>query len=267
MSNNQSFNDSNSFIPGILNLRKNGFYLTVIFMLVFALIGLAVGSFFNFQYEAEAVLITNLELVEDTNITELMVYTQLELVRQLMFHPDITDEVLQVEHDAGNPISLEQLVKKSVIERRLTSTLIKVRDTDPLIAARIATTWAEVAFERLTEAYEHALLVSEAKWILTSTEQCLTDEKVFATAFCESLSIEEVEDKTNAAQETILAESPYALGLTKDLHISQYQPAAVPSDPVQGRRGNMALTGALVGLVLSLIYFELPHKASPIEVG
>lgn len=267
MSNSQSFNDSNSFIPGILNLRKNGFYLTVAFMLLFALIGLAVRSFFSFQYEAEAVLITNLELVEDTNITELMVYTQLELVRQLMFHPDITAEVLRVEHEAGNLITLEQLGNKSVIERRLTSTLIKVRDTDPLIAARIATTWAEAAFERLTEAYEHALLVSEAKWVLTSTEQCLTDEKLFTTAFCESLTLEEVEEKTNTAHEIILAESPYALGLTKDLQISQYQPAGIPSEPVQGRRGNMALTGALFGLVLSLIYHELPHKKSATEVG
>lgn len=258
MTQNRHSNDQNFFIPAFLSVRKNQYLVTAGLMILFALLGLVAGSFVNFPYEAEAVLITNLELVEDTNVTELMVYTQLELVRQLMFHPDITDHVLLVEQEAGNPITLHELKDKSVIERRLTSTLIKVRDTDPQIAARIATTWAEAAYKRLSEAYEHAVLVSEAKWVITSTEQCLTDKKVFTTAFCQSLTLDAVEEKTNTAQQIILAESPYSLGLTKDLQISQYQPAAIPTEPIQGGQANLMLIGALIGLVASLILYELP---------
>jgi len=259
--------DNHHFVPAFLSMKKNQYLITAGFMIFFALIGLFASFFVRFQYEAEAVLVTNLELVEDTNITELMVYSQLELVRQFMFHPDITNAVLEVERDAGHTISLEQLKSISVIERRQNSTIVKIRSTDPEIAARIATTWVKSAYDRLSEAYKHALLVSEAQWVITSTEKCLMDEKVTTTSFCESLSLEEVESKTEDAQQIILAESPYALGLTKDIQISQYQPAAIPSKPLQGSRGNMVLVGALIGLVLSMIFFELSADSSRQEAG
>jgi len=259
--------DPHHFVPAILSMRKNQYLITAGFMLFFALLGLFASFFVRYQYEVEATLVTNFELVEDTNITELMVYSQLELVRQLMFHPDITNQVLEVEHKAGNMISLDQLENISTIERRLNSTLVKVRTDNPEIAARIASTWVKSAYERLSEAYDHALLVSEAKWVITSIENCLKDEKVYTTAFCESLSLEVVEAKTKEAQEIILAESPYALGLTKEIQISQYQPAAIPSKPIQGSRGNMMLVGALIGLILSMIFYELPISHLEQEVG
>ncbi len=267
MTKNQHQTDQTTFIPAFLSFRKNQYLITACFMIFFALIGFVAGFFVPFQYEAEATLVTNLELVEDTNITELMVYSQLEIVRQLMFHPDITDQVLENEKLAGNPISLDQLTKMSIIERRLSTTLIKVRGKDPQVAARIATSWAQAAYDRLTEAYEHALLVSEAKWVITSTEKCLEDEKVFTTTFCENLTLEGIESQTKDAQAVIIAESPFALGLTKDIQISQYKPAAIPSTPVQGGRGNMVLIGAMIGLVISLIVFELPIFDSKQEAG
>lgn len=258
MSQKQTLIDPNNFVPGFLKLKKNHYLLTFGLMIVFSFIGFIVGNFYTFQYEAESVLITNLELVEDTNITEIMVDSQLELVRQLMYHSDITDSVLLAEEKAGNPINLDQLKKMSVIERRLNSTLIKIRNYDPQIAARIANTWVEAAYERLTIAYEHALLVSEAKWMLTSIEDCLTDEKLFETPFCESLTPEIVDSYTEKAQATILAESAASLGLTKDLQISQFQLASMPSEPIQGNKANLMLLGALFGLVLSMILYELP---------
>jgi len=227
-------------------------------MILFALIGLILSFFYKFQYEAESVLITNLELVENTNITEIMVDSQLELIRQLLYHSDITDSVILVEERAGNPITLDQLKQKSVIERRLNSTLIKVRDEDPQIAARIANSWVKAAYEKLSEAYKHALLVSEAKWMLTSIEDCLTDETLFETAFCKNLTPEKVILYTDQAQATILKESASSLGLTKDLQISQYQLASIPSEPIQGKKANLMLIGTLVGLVLSMIMYELP---------
>ncbi len=258
MSDNQRINNQNYFVPGFLNLKKNQYLITVGFMIFFAFIGFAFGSIYKFQYEAESVLITNIEIVADANITEIMVDSQLELVRQLMYHPDITDTVILVEKNAGNPITLDQLKKKSVIERRLNSTIIKVRDYDPQIAARIANSWAEAAFDKLSEAYEHALLVSEAKWLLTSIEDCLSDETLFETGFCDSLSPEIVEVYTKNAQEIILKESGYSLGLTKEIQISQFQPCSVPSEPIPGIKANIVLSGALVGLILSMIFYELP---------
>jgi len=258
-------NDDVFFKPAIFNLKKNQFLLVSFVMILCALVGF-IGSFLiKPNYEAKSVLVTNFELVEGANITELMVFSQLEIVRQIMLHPDITDEVIRLEQEAGNEISLDELKQMSVIEGRLNSTIVKIRSAEPEVAARIATNWVEVAYERLSEAYEHALLVSEAKWVLTSSEKCLTDEKVFDTAFCETLSLDSLEKQTEEAQAVILAEGPKSLGLTKEIQISQFQPASIPTKPIQGSRANFMLIGALAGLVLSMIALEMPRNSKKVN--
>ena len=257
--------EENTFVPAIFKLKKNQYLLISLMMIFFALLGLLGSFLIKPNYEAKSVLVTNFELVEDANITEIMVYSQLEIVRQIMLHPDITDVVIRLEQEAGNPISLEELKQMSVIEGRLNSTLVKIRSAEPEVAARIATNWVEVAYNRLSEAYEHALLVSEAKWVLTSSEKCLTDEKVFDTAFCETLSLDSLEKQTDKAQAVILAEGPKSLGLTKEIQISQFQPASIPTKPIQGGKANFMLIGALIGLVLSMITFEMPRNSKKVK--
>ena len=70
---------------------------------------------------------------------------------------------------------------------------------------------------------------------------------------------------TDDAHEVILTEAPKALGLTRELQISQFQPASVPDKPIQGARGNLMLAGALIGLLLSFIVFELPVFKTQVE--
>ena len=258
MSQKTSDNHQNYFVPGFLQMRKNHYLVIFSLMLIFAIVGLLVSFVLKPKYEAESFLITNLNLVQGTNVTEIMVDSQLELIGQLMYHPDITAEILTLEKSASNPMTLADLKKNSFIERRLMTTVIKVRDTDPEIATRIASNWVEIAYDRLNLAYSHALLVSEAQWIITSIEDCQTDPLVVETGFCQNLTPKEVNNLTDDAHEVILAEAPHALGLTKDLLISQYQPAAVPTVPIQGARSNLILAGAMIGLMLSLILFELP---------
>lgn len=246
------------FIPGFLKMRKHQYLVVFLLMILGSLAGLLVSFVSPPMYEAKSYLITNLELVQDTNITEIMIDSQLELIGQIIYHPDITDAVLSLEMEAGNTYSLAELKKKSLVERRLMTTVIKVRDKDPEIAARIATNWTEIAYDRLSQAYTHALLVSEAHLTITFIEDCQSDPLVGESEFCQNLTPEEAANLADNAQEIILAESPHALGLTKDLQISQYQPAAVPLEPIQGGRADLMLTGALIGLVLALILSELP---------
>lgn len=249
----------NFFVPGFLKVRKQQYLVSFILIVFLASAGLVVSFFFPPEYEAEAFIITNMELVRETNITEIMVDSQLELVRQIMYHPDITGKLLSLEQAAGNPLTHNELLDKSLIERRLMTTVVKVRDADPSIAARIASNWVEVAYKRLSQAYSHALLVSEAQWTITSIEDCQSDLLVIETEFCQNLTAEQVARLADEAHAVILRESPYALGLTKDLQVSQFQPASIPIKPIQGARANLILAGGFIGLFLSLIVFEMPE--------
>jgi len=248
----------NLFIPSILHLKKNQYLVSLGLMLFFALIGFMVSLFFKPIYEAEAVLLTNLELVRDGNITEIMVDSQLETLRRQVSHSDIVAEVIASERINGNETTIHELYSNVNIERRLMGVYVMVRDEDPVVAARIASTWVEAAYDRMNIAYEYALDVSEAKWMLTTIEDCFKDPVVAETGFCQSLDPQEVKELSREANKTILSKSIYALGLTKDMQIAQFQVAAIPEKPIQGERPKLILYGALIGLMLSFIFYELP---------
>jgi len=44
------------------------------------------------------------------------------------------------------------------------------------------------------------------------------------------------------------------------LNVSQYQPAAVPAEPLNYRRGTLILGGAGVGLIIGILLNEIPSK-------
>ena len=135
--------------------------------------------------------------------------------------------------------------------------LIKIQDTGPQITKRIADAWVEPLLI-VEQAYPHAFLISEAKWIITSIEDCLSDELVFETNFCQKLTAEKADLLIDEAKKVILEEDPLSLGLTKEIQISQYQQASLPSEPIRGGQANTMFIGALTGLLLSFILYELP---------
>jgi|LSQX01.1.fsa_nt_gb capsular polysaccharide biosynthesis protein len=258
MADTERIDSERYFVPAFLQMRKNQYLLTVLLMLGFALLGFLISLFMKPVYEAESVLITNFNVVQGDNVTEIMIDSQLGIIGELMYSKPIVDEVLESENSVGNPLDLAQLKKISTIERRLMSTLILVRDTDPEIATRIANTWVISAFTHLSEAYDHALLVSEAKETLALIEKCKDTDAFKESNLCKSLDFQKLDELISTAQQSIKQETPKALGLTKEIQISQYQLASEPQEPVQGKRANLILAGALIGLVFSFILQEMP---------
>lgn len=246
------------FIPGFFKMRKNQYLLTFLLMLVFGLIGFGISLLIKPVYEAESVVISNFEVVQGGNVTEIMIDSQLGIIGELMYSQQIVNEVIESENAAGSTLNLSQLKKNSTIERRLMSTVIKVRDTDPETAVRIANTWAITAFNQLSAAYDHALLVSEAKETLAVIEKCKNDDFFDKSNLCKSLDMQKFEQLISTAQQTIKQETPKALGLTKEIQISQYQLAEVPEKPLYGKRADLILAGSLIGLVLFLFVQEVP---------
>lgn len=229
-------------------------------MLLGALVGLILSLFLPPKYEATAKLTTNLEIVTGTNVTEIMVDSQVDLIGTLVFHQDVINQVIKSLDEEGLSYTANELTQKTQIERQLMSTLIKVRDIDPKVASLIATTWAEKAYERLSEAYPHGLALSEAKASQAMLTGCLVDTSKQNLPFCQALTPEKAEQLRSEAESVILQESPLSLGLTGELNISQYQPAPIPERPVAFQQSILILAGAVVGLVIALLLGELLAK-------
>ena len=231
------------------------------------LIGYLSGFFLPPIYEAKAVLTTNIDLKEDRPIiTEIMVDSQLNYVGELMFNPKIIDPLLSQEANSGNPLTLEDVKSSASIERQLMNTIVKVRDNDPVIAARIATNWAKIAFETLLEAKSHVLAIVEAKQQLALIETCFptnpdnaADKPTIVTekAFCEGLTFQSAEAKLEEATRVLAAEESKTLGLTPYINISQYIPASVPVTPISQNQGLMTLSGMVIGIVVGIIFVDM----------
>ena len=257
--------EKTEFSPRIFRAKPTDWLGVAGMMLLGALLGLVISLFLPPKYEATAKLTTNLEVVTGTNVTEIMVDSQIDIVGTLMFHPDIVERVRQDISSEGFIFTASDLVHKTRIERQLMSTLIKVRDNDPELAALIATTWAENAYDRLSKAHTHALSLSQAKATQALLTVCSKDATKQALPFCQSLTEEKAAQIASETKLIILEESPLSLGLTSELNISQYQAALTPDRPIAYQRSILILAGALAGLVLALILGELLSKESERE--
>ena len=101
------------FKPAFLDMGKQQFFYVFILIIIGALLGFSISLFTKPVYEAESRLITNVELVRDANITEIMVDSQLELVRELLYQSDIIDALIVSEAKAGHQIDLQYLRENS----------------------------------------------------------------------------------------------------------------------------------------------------------
>ena len=242
---------------------KKGFepWLTMaVSILIGALIGGFLSLFFTPIYEAKALVTTNMELRIDGTLTEIMLDAQVNHIGELVFHPEVVSRLIETEATHGNELTLENLKQKTSIERQLMNTVIKVKDPDPQVAARIASEWAEILYDRLNEAYLHAVLLSEAKLQYEALSACFTDALTVPKTFCLFLTPDELSKEMERLNAIILEESPKSLGLTLALNVSQYQPAAVPAEPLNYQRGTLILGGAGVGLIIGILINEIPSK-------
>ncbi len=231
------------------------------------LIGYLSGFLLPPTYEAKAVLTVNIDLKEDRPIiTEIMVDSQLNYIGELMFNPKIVDQLLSQEVNSGNQLTLKELKSTASIERQLMSTIIKVRGNDPVIATRIASNWAKIAFETLLEAKSHVLAAAEAKQQLAFLEACFpsnpsnTEDKpanVTEEAFCKGLTYQSAEAKLEEATKVLAAEESKTLGLTPYIIVSQYVPASVPVTPTSTSQGMMALSGMIIGIVVGIVFIDI----------
>lgn len=245
----------------ITNQTRTPWLVIVIGMLLGALIGFLISTLLPPVYEARSLVTTNMEIVEDANINETMVDAEINHIGELAYHPDVINKLIEIEGAQGNELTLEDLKRDGSVERQLMNTILKVQNRDPQIAARIASEWSQILYTRLAEAYPHAVVLSAAKAQFGMLETCLEDPVSAKTLYCWSLTSDEMVSEMRRLETMIAQESPLSLGLTKDLNVSQFQPAAIPETPLNFQKGTLMLSGTLVGLFAAIIYLEIkPSK-------
>ena len=207
-------------------------------------------------FEARSTLTANIEIVRNYPITEMMVDSQMTLIGSQVFDSRVVEEVLEAENSVGNKLDYEVFRKNADFERQMMNTIFKYRDRDPMIAQRVANTWAEAFHKRLTEAYPYGLEVSEARATLQSIINCHVDESKKGTEFCLALTPGREEALKNEANAIIKEKGSLSMGLTSAFTIGTWIPADVPDAPLRFTRGSLILAGLALGMALGLMLIE-----------
>ena len=247
------------FYPKIISSSTNyPIKNVIIFMLLGALIGLMLSFFIPPVYEAVSIITTNMEISPTGTVNELMYDSQINYISHLAYHLPVLEELFYLEAEKGHYLNnIEFVHEDTSVERALMNTILKYRHTDPVIAARVVTTWGKLLYDALLKAYPHGVLVSEAKSRLDRIDSCVNCENANLTAFCANLTEEDIARINEEAKQTILVETELSLGLTREINISSYQPAFVPEKPLRFTRGSLILSGNFIGLLLAIVFNEI----------
>lgn len=251
------------FYPKIISSsEKYPIKNVVFFMLIGALIGLILSFFIPPVYEAVSIITTNMDITPTGSVNELMYDSQINYISHLAYHLPVLEELFILEAKQGHYLNNVEFVHEDTsVERELMNTEIKYRHNDPIIAARVATTWGQLLYDALLKAYPHGVLVSEARSQLDRINSCVNNEDPALTTYCASLTEEDIAGITEEAKRTILAETELSLGLTGEINISSYQPAFVPEKPLRYTRGSLILSGNVIGFLLAIVFNEfIPIK-------
>lgn len=231
-------------------------------MLIGALSGLMLSYLIPPVYEAVSIITTNMEITPTGTVNELMYDSQINYISHLAYHLPVLEELFYLEAEKGHYLNNTEFVHEDTsVERELMNTVIKYRHTDPVIAARVVTTWGKLLYDALIKAYPHGVLVSEAKSQLDRIDSCVNCENTTLTTFCANLTEEDITRINEEAKQIILVETELSLGLTREINISSYQPAFVPEKPLRFTRGSLILSGNFIGLLLAIMFNEfIPNR-------
>jgi len=215
-------------------------------------------------YEAKAVLQVNID-VSQYCLTQYEADRALSIVSMLISSPDVKQAVVNQAQSSGQPVTLTRFQQSSVLEIRQSIIEMRVRDQDPVAAAVLANLWAEIAYDRLIQAQEHAIKANRLQQQLTGWLICLpgyvtptpgSSPSILVVPSwnekCQNYTTEKIEEIQSQLSAEIDTEQRQSLGVLPFLNFVLAEKASVPDQPILYGQGIVVLAGAVVGLVVSV---------------
>ncbi len=137
---------------------------------------------------------------------------------------------------------------------------LRVRHTDPQIAAKLANIWAEEAYATLEQSRHHALLAQSLHRQENSLMDCLSSA-------CADYTMIEVQEALRTVSTQLVDEKNAGNGILPTLMFAFTEEAFPPDQPVAYDRGKMILGGALIGCVIGIWGVNLWHIHRRVEGG
>jgi len=223
-------------------------------------------------YEAKAVIVISM----DFSKRELTQYEEdytFGTAGALLLSTAVRNQVVAKVQASGIQINLEQFVSESSIEGRQSVWEMRVRNADPNIAATLVNAWAEIAYQTLAQAQEHAIKAEQLQVQVSAWQACLptyvtptpkpNQTSLYSFVWnknCEHYSLEEINNALAGLSAELAAEESQSQGLIPILEFALTETATVPDKPVIYGQGSLVFAGAMVGFVIALWLASLKRK-------
>ena len=223
-------------------------------------------------YEAKAVIVISMDFSQ----RELTQYEQdyaFGTVGALINSNTVRDQVLTKVQAEGIQINLEQFVGDSFLEGRQSVWEMRVRNADPKIAATLVNTWAEFAYQTLTQAQVHAIKAEELRIQENAWQACLptyvtptpipnqpSPYSFNWSVECGNYSITDIENALATLAPELATETSQSQGFISILQFALPETASVPDKPVIYAQGKLVLAGAAAGFVIALWVASFKRK-------
>lgn len=211
-------------------------------------------------YEAVAHFSTTLNYVSTGPLTQYEEDTAINLVGDIIYSDaNVVPRVIERAAAEGIHTNLTELKKATVLERKVNVWDLRVRNTDPHVAERLANIWVEQGQAVLLEGYQHTLRADHWDRYLRSLENCLAKAAASepASGQCSGSRFAEIQEDIRSAGTELYQERIASLGLFSGITIGPIEQAVVSGSPVLYNRNQLVLAGCFIGLILGIGLVQL----------
>jgi capsular polysaccharide biosynthesis protein len=212
------------------------------------------------RYDAQALLVINIdyqqapELVQKTDDH----YTEDQIINAanaVLISTNVLDQVNAGLQAQGISLDWKKYTRNLVSERRRSQFWLRVRDSDPKMAALVVNLWAEKAYATLVDFQQHAVNAKILREYLTGMSACPPAPEIQSPdglysrppSLCGSGSPVEIQQTIEAVTAQLEAETYASNALSPALTFSLERKADAPSTPVAYRGSLLLATGAMLG--------------------
>lgn len=235
-------------------------WLVTLFTIIGGLVGLLFHRLQPPIYEAFAVIELNIDLTQsdfaqEHSLTELEQDQSIAGAMGVIASQAVLDRTVAVAQVQNIQLDEPNLVlgRNIFLERKHSNQILRVRHTNPEIAAQLANLWSDQAYQSLTEAHHHATRARFLKEYLTVLENCpsLEPGSLDGAGLCHLETYEELEAHLQSLTNELHKEMLLGKGVIPALRFDQMSGASVPTAPSSFRVNWLILSGAVIGFIAS----------------
>jgi len=225
------------------------------------------------RYDAQALLVINIdyqqapELVQKTDDH----YTEDQIINAayaVLISTNVLDQVNAGLQAQGISLDWKKYTRNLVSERRRSQFWLRVRDSDPKMAALVVNLWAEKAYATLVDFQQHAVNAKILRDYLTGMSACPPAPEIqspdglssLTPSLCGSGSPVEIQQTIEAVTAQLEAETNASNALSPALTFSLERKADVPTTPVAYRGSLLLVAGVMLGCAAGIVVVNLSGR-------